>query len=97
ISTTILLGATYSNITLGLIPQVISTGTLSLPSGLARANVTVDLSSSLLNESVGGASFELGFYATPGIYSAYATATSGGTTYASLSRVTVAADGNITP
>jgi dolichyl-diphosphooligosaccharide--protein glycosyltransferase len=97
LSTTIPLGATYSNLTLYLIPQVISTGTLSLPSSLPRGNVTVTLSSSEFNTSVSGSSFELGFYAAPGTYSAYATATSGGTTYASLSRVTIAADGNITP
>ena len=97
LSTTIPLGATFSNLTLYLLPQVVSTGTLLLPSSLPRANVTVALSSPLLDVNVSGSSFELGFYATPGTYSAYATATSGGTTYASLSRVRVSSTGNITP
>lgn len=97
ITTTIPLGATYSNLTLYVIGQVNSTGTLSLPGSLPRANVTVSLSSPGFALNVSGTAFEKGFYAVPGTYSAYATATVGGTTYASLTRVTVSSLGNTTP
>jgi dolichyl-diphosphooligosaccharide--protein glycosyltransferase len=97
LSTTIPLGATRSALTLVVIPEVNATGVLSLPSGVSAASVTVSLSSPVLNLSVDGSLFESGFRAAPGTYSAYATATVGGTTYASLSRVTVDPDGNITP
>lgn len=97
ITTTIPLGATYSNLTLIEIAQVLATGTLSLPSHMPAENVSLSLSSPLLNVSVRGASFEEGFYAAPGTYSVYASATENRTTYASLSRVTVSANGNITP
>jgi len=95
--TTIPIGATSTNLTLTVIPQVNSTGVLDLPSGMAHGNVTISLSSPIANLSVNGAVYVSSFHAPPGTYSAYATATAGGTTYASLSRVTVSATGNITP
>ena len=97
LSTTVPVGATRSALTLIVIPEVNATGVLSLPSGVTAASVTVTLSSPLLNVSVDGSVFESGFRAAPGAYSAYATATVAGTTYASLSRVTVDPNGNITP
>ncbi|MGA7650017.1 MAG: carboxypeptidase regulatory-like domain-containing protein [Thermoplasmata archaeon] len=97
LSTTIPVGATSSALTLIVIPQVNATGVLSLPSAIPAASVTVSLSSPVFNVSVNGAVFESVFRAAPGTYSAYATATLGGTTYASLSRVTVAPDGTISP
>lgn len=97
LSTTIPLGATQSDLTLIVIPQVTSIGTLSLPSAVRASNVTVTLSSPIANLSENGVAYETGFLAPPGAYSAYATATVNGTTYASLSRVTVAPTGAITP
>jgi len=97
LSTVIPLGATVSRLTLFLVPQVNASGTISRPSSVPAANVTVTLSSPLLNVTVNGTKFASGFYAAPGTYSAYATATAQGTTYASLSRVTVAPDGSVTP
>ena len=97
LSTTIPLGATTSQLTLILIPQVNATGTLSLPSGVPARNVTVALSSPTLNVSVNGTSFKNGFRAAAGTYSAYVTALADGTKYASLSRVTVASNGAISP
>jgi len=97
LSTTIPLGATSSALTLIVIPEVNATGVLSLPSGVTATSVTVSLSSPMLNLSMNGAVFESVFRAAPGTYSAYATVTVKGTTYASLSRVTVAPGGNVTP
>jgi len=97
LSTTIPLGATSSRLTLVLIPQLSAAGSLSLPSGVPAANVTVALSSPTLDLSVSGTAFESGFRAAAGTYSAYATAVVGGTTYASLSRVTVASNGAVAP
>jgi dolichyl-diphosphooligosaccharide--protein glycosyltransferase len=97
LSTTIPLGATTSRLTLFVVPQVNASGTLVRPAGVPATNVTVTLSSPLLNVSVNGTAFASGFYVAPGTYSAYARATSGGTTYASLSRVTVASDGVVSP
>jgi len=96
-ATTIPLGATSYDVTLLLIPQVNSTGTLTVPSGVPLGNVTVSLSSPGLNVTVNGSEFENGFFAAPGTYSAYATASVAGTTYASLSRVTIATTGAVSP
>ena len=97
LSTTIPVGAMESNLTLLVIPQVNSTGTLIVPSSVPVANATISLSSPLMNLSVNGSAFEKGFYATPGTYSAYATVTAGSTTYTSLTRVTLSASGNVSP
>ncbi len=97
LSTTIPVGATRSALTLVVVPEVNATGVLSLPSNVPAGSVTVSLSSPVFNVSVNGAVFESVFRAAPGAYSAYATATVAGTTYASLSRVTIAPDGAITP
>ncbi|MGA8604954.1 MAG: carboxypeptidase regulatory-like domain-containing protein [Thermoplasmata archaeon] len=96
-STAIPLGTTSYDVTLLMIPQVNSTGTLTVPSGVPLGNVNVSLSSPGLNVTVNGSTFESGFFAAPGTYSAYATATAGGTTYASLSRVTIASSGAVSP
>jgi hypothetical protein len=46
---------------------------------------------------VNGTQFTKGFHAAPGTYSAYANFTTGGVTYTDLTRVTVAADGAVSP
>ena len=97
LSTTIPLGATSSRLTLIVIPQVNSSGTLSLPAGVSAGNVSVNLTSPTLTLSVNGSAFHSGFRAAPGTYSAYVTAAAGGTSYATLTRVTVAASGAVTP
>ncbi len=98
LSTTIPLGATYSNLTLVIIPKITAKGTITVPSGASLANVTVALSSPTLgNTSISGATYQKGFYAAPGAYSATATYTAGSTTYTNLTRVTVNANGTITP
>ncbi len=98
LSTTIPFGATRSTLTLTLLYQVNSTGTLALPSGVPIANVTVALSSPLLNLSTNGTDYTTdGFYAAPGTYTATVTGTGGGTTYSNVTRVTVSSTGTITP
>jgi dolichyl-phosphooligosaccharide-protein glycotransferase len=97
VSETVPLGANHANISLTVLAQVNATGRLTLPSGAPAQNVTVSLSSPLQNVTVDGHDFEKGFRAAPGRYSAYATVKVGHTNYTSLSRVTIATDGNITP
>ena len=98
LSTTIPLGATYSNLTLLLIPKITSKGTLVLPSGVSPATVNVTLSSSTLgNLTVNGTTYTQGFYAAPGEYSVSASYTSSGTNYTNLTRVTAYANGTISP
>ncbi len=97
LATTIPVGATYSNLTLYLLPQVFAKGTLELSGALSAARVNLTLSSPLLNISLNGSTYESGFYASPGTYSAYATATVSGTPYANLSRITIGTAGGISP
>jgi asparagine N-glycosylation enzyme membrane subunit Stt3 len=96
-ATTIPLGATNYDVTLLLVPQVNSMGNLTVPSGVPLVNVQVSLSSPGLNVTVDGSHFESGFFAAPGTYSAYATASVSGVTYASLSRVTISPTGAVSP
>ncbi len=97
LSTTLPLGATTSTITLGVLPQVTAKGTLDVVVPAPLANVTVSLSSPLLNITVNGTAFENGFHAAPGAYSADVRAEAGGSIYTNLTRVTVATDGTISP
>jgi dolichyl-phosphooligosaccharide-protein glycotransferase len=97
ILTTIPFGAVNSNLTLLLVPEVTAKGTLHLGVSVPLANVTVVLSSPVLNVTVTGAEFTNGFYATPGTYSAYANFTARGVTYVNLTRVAVATDGTVSP
>ena len=96
-TTTLPVGGTSSQITILLVAQVNSTGTLTLPSGVSASGVTVALSSSTAALTVNGTAFEKGFRAPPGVYSAYVTATADGTSYATLTRVTIAGSGAVTP
>jgi dolichyl-diphosphooligosaccharide--protein glycosyltransferase len=96
-STTLPVGGTSSQVTIRMVPQVNSTGTLSLPAGLAAASVNVLLSSPSLSTRVNGSAFENGFWAAPGTYSAYVTARLHATTYATLVRVSIDSSGKVTP
>ena len=97
LSTTIPLGAGYSNLTLYLLPQVVATGHVSPPAEVSASKVSVTLTSPLLTVTVNGSAFSSGFRAAPGTYSAYANVTSGGVPYVDLTRVSVAANGAVTP
>ncbi len=97
LSADIPIGAAHYNISITVLAQVSALGNLTLPSGSAAENVTIALSSPVQNVTVNGLAFEDGFRAAPGVYSAYATLKVGDVNYTSLSRITVAADGNITP
>ena len=93
LTTTVPLGATSTRLTLVLVPEINSTGTLVLPSGAKASAVSITLSSAIANFSVNGTAFTKGFYAATGTYSAYATLSFGGVSYVALSRVTVGANG----
>ncbi len=95
LSTTIPVGATYSNLTLYVLPQVTAKGTISLPPGVRLGAVNVTLTSPLLNLTVNGTAYTQGFYATPATYSVYANATANGTTYVALSQLSIATNGSL--
>jgi asparagine N-glycosylation enzyme membrane subunit Stt3 len=98
LSTTIPVGATYSNLTLLVIPKVTAKGTLSIPSKVPLGNVTITLGSpNLGNFTVNGTVFTKGFYAAPGTYSVSATYSQSGTNYTNLTHVSVASNGVISP
>ncbi len=97
LSTTIPLGASVSNLTLVLVPQVTAKGVIHLPASARLANATVALSSTFFNVTVNGTAFESGFYAAPGTYSAYANVTVNGTTYTNLTSLSIAANGATSP
>ena len=97
LSTVIPLGATISNLTLIVVPEINATGKLSVPSGVKLGDVTVALSSSLLNLTVNGTNFTKSFRATPANYTATVTATLDGVAYVNMSRVTVLANGTVRP
>jgi dolichyl-phosphooligosaccharide-protein glycotransferase len=90
-------GADSGLLTLALLSQTKSTGTIGLPTGATLANTTVTLSSSVFNTSVNGTAFEAGFFAPTGTYSAYGTASVSSTTYSVLQSVTIASGGTISP
>ncbi|EQD43570.1 Oligosaccharyl transferase STT3 subunit family [mine drainage metagenome] len=94
-TTTIAPGAQSVTLTLLVVPQVNSTGRLLLPAGLTPANVTVQLSSPLVNVTVNGTQFQNGFYAGPGNYSVLAVGRLNGTVYSTLGNVTVGSNGRI--
>ncbi|HYA10500.1 MAG TPA: carboxypeptidase regulatory-like domain-containing protein [Thermoplasmata archaeon] len=97
LSTTIPLGATTSNLTLIVVPEINASGKLAVPAGLKVANVTVALVSPILNVTVNGTNFTKSFRATPANYTATVTATFGGLRYVNVSRVAVLANGTTRP
>jgi dolichyl-diphosphooligosaccharide--protein glycosyltransferase len=97
LSTTIPVGATRSNLTLVLLPQVMGKGTLHLSPSVPLASVTVALSSPFLNETVNGTAFTSGFRVAPGTYSVRANFSQAGQNYTNLTRLVVSATGAITP
>ena len=93
--TTIPVGATYSNLTLYLLPKVLVKGTVTVPAPATPVRASIVLVSPELNLSLNGSTFENGFYATPGEYSAYSTLTVQGTHYVNLTRLSVGWDGQL--
>jgi asparagine N-glycosylation enzyme membrane subunit Stt3 len=90
-------GTTSGALSLALVAQTNSTGTVNLPSGATIANATITLSSTSFNTTVSGTAFTKGFFVPVGSYSAYATLTVGSTNYSGLLPVTVAAGGAVSP
>jgi len=97
LSTEIPIGATSSNLTLVVVPEINASGKLTLPSGYPLGSVTIALASPILNVTVNGTAYTKSFRATPGTYTATVTASQSGVTYVNVSRVTLAADGTISP
>ena len=98
LSTTIPLGATYSRLTLVVVPEVNASGKLTLPQGYSTSDVTVALASPLLNLTVNGVGYTKSFRAAPGSYTATVTAKKAlGSSYVNVTRVKIAPDGTVTP
>ncbi len=95
---TVPLGAGTTAFTVRLAAQIVSKGTLTLPARVPNTNVSVELTSTLVNVTVTGKQYTQGFYARAGVtYTAYATAPgTNNSTYVSLSRVTINATGIVT-
>ncbi|HEV2449601.1 MAG TPA: hypothetical protein VGU43_04220, partial [Thermoplasmata archaeon] len=85
------------SLTLALLHELASAGTLGLPPGVNASLVQVRLTSPVLNLSVDGGSFHTRFLATPGSYVAYATAAVGNASYANLTTVTISSKGVVSP
>ncbi len=97
LSTDIPLGAAYSNLTLLLLPQIVAKGTVAPPASVPLSDVTIALSSTLLNLTLNGSEYASGFYVAPATYTAYANVTAGGVAYANLTTIVVGTNGVITP
>jgi dolichyl-phosphooligosaccharide-protein glycotransferase len=97
LSTIIPLGATFSNLTLIVVPEINASGKLSVPSGVTLASVKVALASPLLNVTVNGSAFTKAFRATPTTYTATVSAVHNGVPYVEVGRVTLYANGTILP
>ncbi len=85
------------SLALRLLPQVTATGTLTVPSGVAPAAVSITLDAPGRTTTVNGSAFTRGFSIAPGRYTLRATATVGSTAYAALGPVNVSAGGSIGP
>ncbi len=97
LSTVIPVGATNSNLTLILVPEINASGKLTVPSGVSLASVQVALASPLLNLTVTGAAYTKAFRATPTNYTATVTAEVAGEEYVNVTRISIPATGAIHP
>ena len=91
------LGGLTVGLSIQLFRQVITKGTLTLPSGVLASAVRVKVYSPPFNFTVNGTAYEKGFSLAPGTYSVYGTARVSGVNYSALSQVTVNATGVATP
>ena len=90
-------GATSGTLSLALVAQTNSSGTIGLPSGGALQDVTVILDSPSFNVTLNGTNYTTGFFAPVGSYSAYAQVEAGSTVYSALLPVNVTTNGKVTP
>jgi len=90
-------GASSARLTISLVSQRNSTGTVVLPKGGVLPDVTVTLYSPTFNETLNGTNFTQGFYVPVGSYSIYSTVESGTTSYTTLVAGAVSAAGVVTP
>ncbi|MGI0155135.1 MAG: carboxypeptidase regulatory-like domain-containing protein, partial [Thermoplasmata archaeon] len=97
VNETVPFGASGAVLSLPLLLQTRSTGTITVPSGGLLSNTTVTLSSASFNASVNGTRFESGFFAPTGTYSGFGNVRVGATTYSALLPVTIAAGGAVSP
>ncbi|MCI4350255.1 MAG: carboxypeptidase regulatory-like domain-containing protein [Thermoplasmata archaeon] len=90
---TIPVGSQQTNITLTVVRQVTSHGSLVLPNGVTTGAVTIRLTSPAFTTVVSGTTFQGKFFAAPGTYTAYATASVANATFATVATVTFNATG----
>ncbi|MCI4344397.1 MAG: carboxypeptidase-like regulatory domain-containing protein, partial [Thermoplasmata archaeon] len=90
---TIPVGSQQTNITLYVVRQVTSHGSLVLPTGVPNSSLTLRLTSATFNTTVNGAGFAGKFFIAPGSYTAYATATAANQTFATLTTLSFNATG----
>jgi dolichyl-phosphooligosaccharide-protein glycotransferase len=94
---TVAFGAAAGNLTLSLVSQTKSSGTVLLPPGGLLSNVRVAVSSASFNTTINGTTYTKGFFAPVGTYSALAEVPVGTGAFTGLERVTVASSGVISP
>ncbi len=92
---TLPVGASTSNLTLSVLREVGTNGSLLLPSGLPSTAVTVRFLSPSLNVTLSGSAFESRFLIAPGTYTVYASAPGANESFASLTSVTVGTTGTL--
>jgi dolichyl-phosphooligosaccharide-protein glycotransferase len=97
VNLTVPFGYPETALTVTLLHQLTTLGSLLLPAGLNASLVEVHLSSPRLNLSVDGVSFLTKFVVSPGTYVAYATGATGNASYANLTTITVSSKGAISP
>ncbi len=97
LSTEVPLGAVSTNLLLIVVPQINASGKIQLPPGAELSGVKVALASPELNVTVNGTTYEKKFRAAPTNYTATVTVTVAGEEFINVTRVTVHADGSITP
>ncbi|MGI0068256.1 MAG: hypothetical protein ACREB9_07605, partial [Thermoplasmata archaeon] len=96
-SATFALGAPPQSLSLVLSLEYNTTGSLTLPSGMPAASVTVELSGGGFTLTLNGTTYRTGFYAPAGLYSAYVFGSWSGLNYTNLTTTTVTSTGSATP
>ncbi len=96
-SATFALGAPPQSLSLALSLEYNTTGSLTLPSGMPAASVTVELSGGGFALTLNGTTYRTGFYAPAGLYSAYVFGSWNDQTYTNLTTTTVLSAGSATP
>ncbi|HTT17162.1 MAG TPA: carboxypeptidase regulatory-like domain-containing protein [Thermoplasmata archaeon] len=97
LSTRIPLGATYSNLTLVVVPEINASGKLVVPAHVGLSNVTVSLTSPELNLTLTGKQYTSQFRATPANYTATVTTNISGVEFVNVSHISISDAGAIHP